>query len=191
MQQPLIGLTQARLHIEFNRNESEAVMDSQHSMDSPRSRNFHNFQNCFMEFLSSESWAISMLFNSIHCNSTPRFHSHQNVNMALPRLSWEKRWSVWKGCVYLCLQLRWGWDYSGSSHLSELKLLLEESLMLRRLKSEVLSQLPAKQRKVVTVTTDGVNSRTKAALNAAAKQLANGCRNVSANCYTSLKIYFF
>lgn len=76
-------------------------------------------------------------------------------------------------------QLPWGWDYSGSSRLSELKLLLEESLMLRRLKSEVLSQLPAKQRKVVTVTTDGINSRTKAALNAAAKQLARGYHNKS------------
>ncbi|XP_030642537.1 SWI/SNF-related matrix-associated actin-dependent regulator of chromatin subfamily A-like protein 1 [Chanos chanos] len=71
-------------------------------------------------------------------------------------------------------QLHWGWDYSGSSNLGELKLLLEESLMLRRLKSEVLSQLPAKQRKVVTVTTDGINSRTKAALSAAAKELAKG-----------------
>ncbi|RXN16995.1 SWI SNF-related matrix-associated actin-dependent regulator of chromatin subfamily A 1 [Labeo rohita] len=76
-------------------------------------------------------------------------------------------------------QLPWGWDYSGSSNLSELKLLLEESLMLRRLKSEVLSQLPAKQRKVVTVTTDGINSRTKAALNAAAKELAKGYHNKS------------
>nr|XP_055071206.1 SWI/SNF-related matrix-associated actin-dependent regulator of chromatin subfamily A-like protein 1 isoform X2 [Misgurnus anguillicaudatus] len=74
-------------------------------------------------------------------------------------------------------QLQWGWDYSGSCNLNELKLLLEESIMLRRLKSEVLSQLPAKQRKVVTVTTDGINSRTKAALSAAAKELAKGCRN--------------
>ncbi|XP_035460497.2 SWI/SNF-related matrix-associated actin-dependent regulator of chromatin subfamily A-like protein 1 isoform X2 [Scophthalmus maximus] len=71
----------------------------------------------------------------------------------------------------------WGWDYSGSSNLGELKLLLEECLMLRRLKSEVLSQLPAKQRKVVTVTIDGINTRTKAALSAAAKQLAIGHRN--------------
>ncbi|XP_072541661.1 SWI/SNF-related matrix-associated actin-dependent regulator of chromatin subfamily A-like protein 1 [Salminus brasiliensis] len=74
-------------------------------------------------------------------------------------------------------QLPWGWDYSGSSNLTELKLLLEESLMLRRLKSDVLSQLPAKQRKVVTVTTDGINSRTKAALSAAAKELASGRHN--------------
>ncbi|KAJ8282334.1 hypothetical protein COCON_G00048530 [Conger conger] len=74
-------------------------------------------------------------------------------------------------------QLPWGWDYSGSSNLTELRLLLEESLMLRRLKSEVLSQLPAKQRKVVTVTTDGITGRAKAALTAAAKELAQGHQN--------------
>ncbi|TNN03096.1 hypothetical protein fugu_000125 [Takifugu bimaculatus] len=74
-------------------------------------------------------------------------------------------------------QSTWGWDYSGSSNLGELKLLLEESLMLRRLKSDVLAQLPAKQRKVVTVTTDSINSRIKAALSAAAKQLSKGHRN--------------
>ncbi|KAM6986962.1 SWI/SNF-related matrix-associated actin-dependent regulator of chromatin subfamily A-like protein 1 [Aplochiton taeniatus] len=74
-------------------------------------------------------------------------------------------------------QIPWGWDYSGSSNLGELKLLLEECLMLRRLKSDVLTQLPAKQRKVVTVSTDGVNSRTKAALSAASKQLAQGQHN--------------
>lgn len=49
--------------------------------------------------------------------------------------------------------------------------------MLRRLKSEVLSQLPAKQRKVVTVTIDGISTRTKAALSAAAKELARGNRS--------------
>ncbi|KAJ0070280.1 hypothetical protein NL108_007623, partial [Boleophthalmus pectinirostris] len=74
-------------------------------------------------------------------------------------------------------QMNWGWDYSGSSNLGELKLLLEECLMLRRLKSEVLSQLPSKQRKVVTITIDGISTRTKAALSAAAKELAKGHRN--------------
>uniref|UniRef100_A0A3P9IRJ4 SWI/SNF-related matrix-associated actin-dependent regulator of chromatin subfamily A-like protein 1 n=1 Tax=Oryzias latipes TaxID=8090 RepID=A0A3P9IRJ4_ORYLA len=71
----------------------------------------------------------------------------------------------------------WGWDYSGSSNLGELKLLLEDCLMLRRLKSEVLSQLPAKQRKVVTVTIDGVNTRIKAALSAAAAELTRNHRS--------------
>ncbi|XP_038124099.1 SWI/SNF-related matrix-associated actin-dependent regulator of chromatin subfamily A-like protein 1 [Cyprinodon tularosa] len=71
----------------------------------------------------------------------------------------------------------WGWDYSGSSNLGELKLLLEECLMLRRLKSDVLSQLPSKQRKVVTVTIDGVSTSTKAALSAAAKLLVKDHRS--------------
>ncbi|KAF7653429.1 hypothetical protein LDENG_00082990 [Lucifuga dentata] len=74
-------------------------------------------------------------------------------------------------------QMTWGWDYSGSSNLGELKLFLEECLMLRRLKSDVLAQLPAKQRKVVTVTIDGVSTHTKAALSAAAKELAKGHHN--------------
>lgn len=68
-------------------------------------------------------------------------------------------------------RLPWGWDYSGSSNLGELKLLLEEAIMLRRLKSEVLSQLPAKQRKMVVVNPGRISSRARAALDAAAKEM--------------------
>ncbi|XP_041506010.1 SWI/SNF-related matrix-associated actin-dependent regulator of chromatin subfamily A-like protein 1 [Microtus oregoni] len=68
-------------------------------------------------------------------------------------------------------RLPWGWDYSGSSNLGELKLLLEEAIMLRRLKSDVLSQLPAKQRKMVVVNPGQISTRAKAALDAAAKEM--------------------
>lgn len=43
--------------------------------------------------------------------------------------------------------------------------------MLRRLKSDVLSQLPAKQRKMVVVNPGRISSRAKAALDAAAKEM--------------------
>ncbi|XP_058520967.1 SWI/SNF-related matrix-associated actin-dependent regulator of chromatin subfamily A-like protein 1 [Ochotona princeps] len=68
-------------------------------------------------------------------------------------------------------RLPWGWDYSGSSNLGELKLLLEEAIMLRRLKADVLSQLPAKQRKMVLVVPGRINAKAKAALDAAAQEM--------------------
>uniref|UniRef100_A0A8C8S1K4 SWI/SNF-related matrix-associated actin-dependent regulator of chromatin subfamily A-like protein 1 n=1 Tax=Pelusios castaneus TaxID=367368 RepID=A0A8C8S1K4_9SAUR len=71
----------------------------------------------------------------------------------------------------------WGWDYSRSSNLGELKLFLEESIMIRRLKSDVLSQLPAKQRKMVVVAPEGMNAKTKAELAASAKKVAKGYKN--------------
>uniref|UniRef100_A0A8C3M2W6 SWI/SNF-related matrix-associated actin-dependent regulator of chromatin subfamily A-like protein 1 n=1 Tax=Chrysolophus pictus TaxID=9089 RepID=A0A8C3M2W6_CHRPC len=71
-------------------------------------------------------------------------------------------------------KMPWGWDYSGSSNLAELKILLEESIMIRRLKSDVLSQLPAKQRKMVVVAPEGINAKTKAMLAAEAKKMAKG-----------------
>lgn len=73
----------------------------------------------------------------------------------------------------------WGWDYSRSSNLTELKILLEESIMIRRLKSDVLSQLPAKQRKMVVVAPEGISAKTKAALAAEAKKMAKGYESVS------------
>ncbi|CAB4008123.1 SWI SNF-related matrix-associated actin-dependent regulator of chromatin subfamily A 1 [Paramuricea clavata] len=44
---------------------------------------------------------------------------------------------------------KFGWDYSGSSNMEELQLILEECIMIRRLKKLVLDQLPSKTREVV------------------------------------------
>ncbi|EDO49581.1 predicted protein, partial [Nematostella vectensis] len=44
---------------------------------------------------------------------------------------------------------RWGWDYSGASNMEELQLVLEQSIMIRRLKKDVLHQLPSKRRQMV------------------------------------------
>lgn len=46
---------------------------------------------------------------------------------------------------------RFGWDYGGASHLDELYHKLREIVMIRRKKSQVLDQLPAKQRIVIPV----------------------------------------
>ena len=43
-------------------------------------------------------------------------------------------------------QTNFGWNYQGATNMTELQLILEEKYMIRRLKTEVLSQLPSKQR---------------------------------------------
>jgi SWI/SNF-related matrix-associated actin-dependent regulator 1 of chromatin subfamily A len=51
---------------------------------------------------------------------------------------------------YANLQVtRWGIDISGSSNLEELQILLRSSCMIRRLKKQVLTELPAKIRQVI------------------------------------------
>lgn len=50
---------------------------------------------------------------------------------------------------------RWGWNFTGASHLDELQERLRSSVMVRRLKSEVLTELPAKRRQVVMIPANG------------------------------------
>jgi SWI/SNF-related matrix-associated actin-dependent regulator 1 of chromatin subfamily A len=49
------------------------------------------------------------------------------------------------------------WDFSGASHLDELQEKLRTTIMIRRLKSEVLTELPPKIRQIVTLPADGLN----------------------------------
>ncbi|XP_018011720.1 SWI/SNF-related matrix-associated actin-dependent regulator of chromatin subfamily A-like protein 1 isoform X2 [Hyalella azteca] len=65
----------------------------------------------------------------------------------------------------------WGWDFSGSSNLSELQILLEAKIMIRRLKSEVLDQLPGKQRKTVLLDATSIETSSNEAMAASAQQM--------------------
>lgn len=58
----------------------------------------------------------------------------------------------WLYCIDFCNahDNGWGWDYSGSSNLDKLRKMIEP-FMIRRLKSDVLKDLPEKQRVVIPV----------------------------------------
>lgn len=70
----------------------------------------------------------------------------------------------------------YGWDFTGCTNTEELKLVLEEKFMIRRLKSEVLNQLPAKIRQVVSIehTMNTSDKKLKALINKLDDQQVKG-----------------
>ena len=52
-------------------------------------------------------------------------------------------------------QGRYGWDFSGSAHLDELQERMRGCCMVRRLKADVLKDLPAKRRQVIELPPNG------------------------------------
>lgn len=49
-----------------------------------------------------------------------------------------------------------GWDMSGAANLEELQVELRASCMIRRMKADVLTELPAKRRQVIELPSDGL-----------------------------------
>lgn len=58
-------------------------------------------------------------------------------------------------------QGQWGWDLSGASNLDELQRKLRSSVLIRRLKKDVLTELPAKRRQVIELPANGFASLLK------------------------------
>lgn len=56
----------------------------------------------------------------------------------------------------------YGWDYSGASNLDQLQRLLREKFMVRRLKADVLKELPAKRRQIIELPANGAANSVKA-----------------------------
>lgn len=66
-------------------------------------------------------------------------------------------------------QTRYGWDFDGAAHLDELQERLRTTLMVRRLKADVLTELPAKRRQVIECPPNGASGAVSAELSAYAR----------------------
>ena len=75
----------------------------------------------------------------------------------LDPVAWPRLWSYARRYCN-AHQTKYGWDLTGASNLSELQEKLRVGLMVRRLKSEVLRELPVKRRQVVVLPTNGATA---------------------------------
>jgi len=73
---------------------------------------------------------------------------------ALDSQSWPKFFAY--GMKYCAgKNTRYGWDFTGASNLDDLQERLRSTVMIRRLKSQVLKELPPKTRQVIEMPTNG------------------------------------
>jgi SNF2 family DNA or RNA helicase len=68
--------------------------------------------------------------------------------------SWKSRWGYFMKRYCGMSYSKYGCDTSGASNLEELQEVLRRSVMIRRLKSQVLTELPAKTRQIIELEPD-------------------------------------
>ncbi|KAM0735204.1 SWI/SNF-related matrix-associated actin-dependent regulator of chromatin subfamily A-like protein 1 [Formica fusca] len=98
---------------------------------------------------------------------------HSQINLILPRFI---RYEDY-GIRYCAGQRNiFGWDFTGSSNMQELQLLLKATCMIRRLKADVLNQLPSKIRQVIIL--DPVLIKSRKRMNEMSKKLQANITNL-------------
>ena len=72
--------------------------------------------------------------------------------------------NYWKYAIRYCEghKGKWGWDDNGSSNIPELNKILKENIMIRRLKNDVLKELPEKIRTVIPMDIDNMKAYQRA-----------------------------
>ena len=73
-------------------------------------------------------------------------------------------WAFWPYAMTYCdgFKGQWGWDFTGASNLGDLQRKLRSTLMVRRLKADVLTELPPKRRQIVPLSAKAYSAVLKA-----------------------------
>jgi len=134
---------------ELDRDWDLIIMDEVHAIKNPRSQ-----RSKLASMLCG--WIPAKLF----LTGTPILNRPKELYPILANLD-PGRWpSFWRFVHRYCgahKDSRGHWDFNGSSHLDELQRILRETVMVRRLKKDVLPELPAKLRKIVELDADKFN----------------------------------
>ena len=101
---------------------------------------------------------------------TPIVNRPKELHPIAAALSEKEFGNFWEFARRYCgaEQTRWGWDFDGATNLDELQDRLRETIMVRRLKKDVLTDLPAKRRSIIEIPANGKTRVVQAEQKAAA-----------------------
>lgn len=127
------------------------VADEAHYLKNPKAKRTHAVLGFYDKEDSKIVHPIAAK-RKIFLTGTPILNRPKELWTLVHALDRQGLGKSWKGFhVRYCAGFKgdWGWQIDGHSHLDELQAKLRSTIMVRRLKSEVLLELPAKQRQVV------------------------------------------
>lgn len=123
------------------------IVDESHKLKNPKTARFKAFKKLHAK-------------RRIALTGTPIPNRPSEIFSTLNWLD-PKEWGSWWNFVHRycnAQQGRFGMDVSGSSNLGELQMRLRSTLMVRRIKTEVLKELPPKFRQVIEVPADALSA---------------------------------
>ena len=105
----------------------------------------------------------------IYLTGTPIVNRPVEIQPVLASIAPKEFGNFFKFAMRFCdgNQTPYGWDFSGASNLGELQETLRSTCMVRRLKQDVLKELPAKRRAVVEIPANGNSKHVDAEVAAA------------------------
>ena len=99
---------------------------------------------------------VENIETKIYLTGTPILNRPIEIQPIVKSLGCDFAQSRWRFAKKYCNlhKNHWGWDLTGASNLAELRQLLTSTVMIRRLKEDVLSELPAKRRQIIELPPD-------------------------------------
>ncbi|XP_076232047.1 SWI/SNF-related matrix-associated actin-dependent regulator of chromatin subfamily A-like protein 1 [Calliopsis andreniformis] len=127
------------------------IVDESHALKSVKTARFKAVQR-----------VVSRALHVILLTGTPvlsrPLELYSQINLIMPNFMGYQEYGV-RYCAGE--KMAFGWDFSGSSNMQELQLLLKHTCVIRRLKNNVLNQLPSKTREVIMLDPDLIKVGTK------------------------------
>ena len=158
------------------------ICDESHNLKNYKAKRTQSLLGGLLEEKGKESKTLLRALNTrfwLMMTGTPILNRPNELWTTVKKLDPTGLGESWKGFHFRYCGAKhtgFGWDVSGASNLSELQDKLRGSIMIRRLKSEVLKELPAKRRRIIPLEAQSTGTEEKLQDEASLNKKVEGLR---------------